>query len=65
MWLKVVGNSPALDVERTIGRPVGTDKVAFEDDHLMPRPRKGQRRRQSRNAASSDNELHLRKVTGY
>jgi hypothetical protein len=40
------------------------DRVAFEDDHLMARAGDGERRRKAGDAASGDDELHLRKVTG-
>lgn len=64
VWLKVVGDSPALDIESSVGRAVGIDTIALEDNRLMARPGNGQRSRESRDAATGDNELHTPKLSG-
>jgi hypothetical protein len=58
-----VGDSPAHDVEGAVGRPVGIDKITFEHDRVVARPRDGERSRESRYAASGDDELHTRKLS--
>ncbi len=58
MRLKVVRDSPALDGESTVRRPVGTDEITFEDDRVVARPGDGERSRESRNPASGDDEPH-------
>ena len=64
MGLKVVGDSPALDVEGTVGRPVGMDEITLEHDRVVARPRDGERGRESRDAASGDDEPHMSKLSG-
>lgn len=64
MWLEVMGDSPALDVEGVEGRPVGRDKIAFKDDRLVARAGHGERSRESRDAASGDDELHTLTLSG-
>ena len=63
MWLKVVRDAPALEVEGTVGRPVRMDKIPLEDDRLVARPDNGERSRESRDAASCDDELHTSKLS--
>jgi hypothetical protein len=57
-------NSPSLDVERALGRPVRIDNVALEHDRVVARPREPERSRESRDATPSNDELHLRKLSG-
>jgi hypothetical protein len=38
VWLKVVRDPPALDVEGTTGRPAGIDAITFENDRFVARP---------------------------
>jgi hypothetical protein len=64
VWLKVVGNSPALDVEGTVGWAVRLDTITFEDNHVLACPGEGERGGQSRDAASSDYEPHTPKLSG-
>jgi hypothetical protein len=64
VWLKVVGNSPALDVEGTASWAVGLDTITFEDNHVVARPGEGKRGGQSPDAASGDYELHTPKLSG-
>jgi hypothetical protein len=62
--LKIVGNPPALDAEGAFGRHVRIDKVTLEHHCTMTRSGDGKRSRETRNAATSDDELHMRKLTG-
>lgn len=62
MGLKVVRDPAALELEGTLRRPTGVEGIPLEDDRVVARPRHGERSREPRDAASSDNELHLRKL---
>jgi hypothetical protein len=55
---------PALDVEGTTGRPAGRDAITFEDDDLVAPAGERERRCEPRDAAASDNEPHLSKLSG-
>ena len=59
-----MGNPPALDAEGAFGRHVKIDKVTLEHNRTMARPGDGKRSRETRNAATSDDELHMRKLSG-
>jgi hypothetical protein len=59
-----VRDPSALDVEGIEVRPSRSDTVTFEDDRLMARPGHGQRRREPRDAAAGDDELHTSKLPG-
>ncbi len=63
MWLKVVGDSPALDGEGTLRGSTGIDEITFENDCVVTRPGDSERSRKSRNAASGDDEFHWPKVS--
>ena len=64
MWLKVMRDPPALDVEGTTGRPAWSDAITFEDDDLVARASEREGRCEPRDAAASDNEPHLSKRSG-
>jgi hypothetical protein len=53
-------NSPALDVEGTLRRPVETNTIAFEHDRVVARPGQRERGRESRDAAPSDDAQPIR-----
>jgi hypothetical protein len=38
------------------------DRITFEHDRVVARPRDGERGRESRDTASGDDELHIRKL---
>jgi hypothetical protein len=59
MGLKVMGNSVALDVEGSAGRLAGMDRITFEHDGVVSRPRESERGRESRDATPGDDELHV------
>ena len=63
MWLKVVGNSAALDAKGAVGRTSGIDKIAFEHDRVVARTREGERGRKSRDTTPGDDELHNGKLS--
>lgn len=63
MGLKVVGDSPPLDVEGTAGRPVGIDDITFQHDGVVARPGDGERSRESCDAASGDDKPHTPKLS--
>jgi len=65
VWLEVVGDSPALDVEGTVGRLAGMDHITFEDDRVVSRPGEGERSRKSCDTAAGDDELHGRKLSSH
>ncbi len=58
MWLKVVGDTAALDAKGAVGRSLGIDEIAFEHDRVVARPREGQRGRESCDTTPGDDELH-------
>ena len=64
MWLEVVRDSLALDVEGTTGRPAGRDAITFEDDDLVARASEREGRCEPGDAAASDNEPHRSKLSG-
>jgi hypothetical protein len=64
VWLKVVRDPPALDVEGTTGRPAGMDAITFEDDHFVARPGEREGSCEPRDAAASDDAPHTSKLSG-
>jgi hypothetical protein len=63
VWLKVVRDPPALDVEGTTGRPAGMDAITFEDDHFVARPGEREGSCEPRDAAASDDAPHTSKLS--
>jgi hypothetical protein len=61
--LKIVRDPPSLKIESVTRRPTCIDGIPLEHDRVMTRSRDGQRGREPRDAASGDDELHVRKVT--
>ena len=57
-----MGDSAALDVEGTGGRPVDMDGITLEHDRVVARPCEGERCREPRDATSGYDELHMLKV---
>ena len=64
MWLQVMGDPPAVDLEGTTGRPAGRDAISFQDDDLVARAGEREGRGEPRDAAASDNEPHRSKLSG-
>lgn len=63
MRLKVVRDSPTLDVKGSAGRPARLGHVTLEDNRVVSRPGDGQRSRESCDAASGDDKLHMAKLS--
>jgi hypothetical protein len=64
VWLEVMRDPPALDVEGTTGRAAGSDAITFEGDDLVARAGEREGRCEPRDAAASDNEPHPSKLYG-
>ena len=63
MWLKVVGDPPALDGEGALRGSTGIDEITLENDCVVTRPGDGERSRESCDAASGDDEPHSPKLS--